>query len=111
VPTPRAALIVIDMLIDFFERQPMLAAEQARLVASINDLSAALRRLGLPIIWVRQEFKTDLSDAFLDIRRRKISITIEGTRRAQILLELERGPDDAVIVKKRYSSFFETNLE
>jgi nicotinamidase-related amidase len=106
-----AALIVIDMLVDFFDRQTTLKAERARLVACINDLAAEFRRFGQPVIWVRQEFKADLTDAFLVMRRHKISITIEDTPGCQILPELEREPEDHVIVKKRYSAFFGTTLD
>jgi nicotinamidase-related amidase len=52
-----------------------------------------------------------LHDAFLETRRRDIRITIAGTRGAEILPELERDAGDAVIVKKRYSAFFGTQLE
>jgi nicotinamidase-related amidase len=111
MPGPSAALIVIDMLADFFTRQPTLAAQRLQLAASINRLSSNLRQRGHPVIWVRQEFKADLSDAFLDMRRRDFAITIEGTPGAQILPELDRHAEDIVIVKKRYSAFFGTNLD
>jgi nicotinamidase-related amidase len=108
---PRAALIVIDMLGDYFAQIPQLAAHRARLVSSINDLSVSVRRCELPVIWVRQEFKRDLSDAFLDMRRRNIAITVEGTPGAQLLPELECSQADIIIIKKRYSAFFGTNLD
>jgi len=109
--TSHAALVVIDMLNDYFDRLPVLAAERTRLVTSINALSSGFRQMSQPVIWVRQEFKADLSDAFLDMRRRNIRVTIEGTHGAQLLPELERAECDAVVVKKRYSAFYNTNLE
>lgn len=107
----RFALIVIDMLVDFFERVPELSSQRARLVNSINELAANVRRADQPVIWVRQEFEPDLSDAFLDMRRRRIEMTIAGTPGSQILPELTQFPGDPVIVKKRYSAFFGTELE
>ncbi|MFN8547467.1 MAG: isochorismatase family cysteine hydrolase [Candidatus Eisenbacteria bacterium] len=107
----RAALLVIDLLNDFFERSPVLAGERARLVAATNQLAQSFRSRGLPLFWVRQEFAPDLNDAFLDMRRRHISITIAGTHGSEFLPELERAPEDVTIVKKRYSAFFQTTLE
>jgi nicotinamidase-related amidase len=107
----RFAFVVLDMLVDFFERQPALVEQRARLVSAINDLTAALRRTGNPIIWVRQEFQPDLSDAFLDMRRRNIHITVAGTPGCQLLPELERSSADLEVIKKRYSAFFETSLD
>ena len=45
------------------------------------------------------------------MRRRGISITIAGTEGASILPELTRAPTDHVVVKKRYSAFFGTELD
>jgi nicotinamidase-related amidase len=107
----KAVLVVVDMLNDFFERSPVLAEQRPRLVASTNTLVRAFRSDGLPILWVRQEFAPDLHDAFLEMRASKTSITIAGTTGSQILPELERLPADHVIVKKRYSAFFGTDLD
>jgi nicotinamidase-related amidase len=99
------------MLLDFFERSDSLAAKRAPLVAGINQLSRAFRAHSQPVIWIRQEFRSDLRDAFPDMRRRSIRITIAGTKGAEILPELERDPEEPVIIKKRYSAFFRTQLE
>jgi nicotinamidase-related amidase len=89
----------------------VLAEQRARLVAAANELTDAARSAGRPVIWVRQEFRPDLADAFLDMRRRGISITIAGTDGAALLPELTRAPSDHVVVKKRYSAFHGTGLD
>ena len=106
----QTVLLVIDMLNDFFREGP-LAERRSELVSSINHLVGLFRSRDLPVIWVRQEFAPDLSDAFLELRRRGIAVTITGTEGCQILPELDVRPEDRVIVKKRYSAFFRTNLE
>jgi nicotinamidase-related amidase len=63
------------------------------------------------VIWVRQEFRPDLSDAFADMRRNGIAVTIAGTAGAQLLPELTRAADDHEVIKKRYSAFFGTELD
>ena len=106
----RSVFLVIDVLNDFFHNQP-LAGRRRELVGAINQLARSFRESGQPIIWVRQEFKPDLSDAFLEMRKEHIHITIKGTEGSQILPELDVQPVDAVIVKKRYSAFFGTTLD
>ena len=106
---PKNCLIVIDMLNDFLDHwEP---GNCARLVANTNQLIDAFRASGCPVIWVRQAFQRDLSDAFLEMRDKKISITIDGTLGAEIHSGLNREPSDPVVTKKRYSAFFGTNLD
>jgi nicotinamidase-related amidase len=101
---------VIDMLNDCF-CHAKLDRLRAELCASINDLTAFARERGLPVVWVRQEFEPDLSDAFLDMRRDNIRMFVKGTNGPLILDELVRADSDFEIVKKRYSMFYGTNLE
>jgi nicotinamidase-related amidase len=102
-------LIVIDMLNDFFSDWDQ--ESRAKLCSSINQLVDAFRSKALPIIWVRQEFEPDLSDAFAEMRAKDRRKTIKGTSGCQILPELSVHPEDDVVVKKRYSAFFRTNLD
>lgn len=61
-------LLVIDMQEDFF-RHPRLVEQRAGLVDRTRRLCASFRRHRHPIVWVRQEFEPDLSDATLEVRR------------------------------------------
>ena len=74
-------------------------------------LTDMFRPVGSPIVWVCQEFKPDLSDAFQEMRRKDIRITIEGTHGAKIIAELLPQSYDHRVIKKRYSAFFGTNLD
>ena len=107
----RHILIVIDLLNDYFRQPGPLAAQRSQLVGAINRLAAAFRRARQPIVWVRQEFAPDLSDAFLRARRDNHRVTIAGTEGCELLPELERLASDKVLVKKRYSAFFGTDLD
>jgi nicotinamidase-related amidase len=105
----RPALIVIDMLNDFLaDWEP---APKEKLIQSINELVDLIRGLGHSIIWIRQEFEPDLSDAFLEMKAKGIRTTIKGTRGSEVISELHVVPTDVVIVKKRYSAFFGTTLD
>ena len=104
------AILIIDMLNDFFADQ-RLKERRAELCAKINELIDWGRKNKLKIIWVRQEFKKDLSDAFLTMRKKQIRKTIEKTEGSQILHELTPQPGEVEIVKKRYSPFYNTRLD
>jgi maleamate amidohydrolase len=106
---PENCLIVIDMQNDFLDR--LEAANRVRLVSKTNQLVDSFRASGCPIIWIKQTFKPDLSDAFLEMRDRQISIVIDGSEGAEIDPGLSRRDEDWVIVKKRYSAFFGTDFE
>jgi nicotinamidase-related amidase len=106
----RTAILVIDVVGDMFRREE-LTARRATLAAAINTLTAAGRRAGLPVFWIRQEYARDLSDAPLEYRRRDIRSTIAGTAGAELLPELDVAAVDRMIVKKRYSAFFGTSLD
>jgi nicotinamidase-related amidase len=102
-------LIVIDMQNDF-----LASWEQGRrhaLVQGINELVGHFRSRSLPIIWVRQEFESDLSDAFPEMKAKGIRTVIKGTPGSQIDSELAADPSDTALVKKRYSAFFGTDLD
>ena len=103
------ALIVIDMLNDFLANwEPRRRLE---LTQAINQLLRLMRDRSHPVIWVRQEFEPDLSDAFPEMRAKGISINIKGTPGCQIVPELLPASSDPVLVKKRYSAFFGTGLD
>jgi len=105
----RPVLIVIDMLNDFLDRwEP---GRRARLIEAVNELVDAMRRASSPVVWVRQEFEPDLRDAFAEMKAKNIHRTIKGTPGCEIVSELAVGASDRVLIKKRYSAFFGTELD
>jgi maleamate amidohydrolase len=105
----KPVLIVIDMLNDFFKDPEVVRRE--RLVGAINKLVGIFRHAHAPVVWIRQEFEPDLRDAFPEMRAKGIHRTIKGTVGCRILPELTAASSDPVIIKKRYSAFFGTNLD
>ncbi len=104
------AIVVIDMLEDFF-KSGLLAEIRNELTKEIMRLVKRARRNGCPIIWVRQEFRSDLEDAFMMMRKSGTRVTIAGTDGCKILAEFEILDEDYEIVKKRYSAFYGTGLD
>jgi len=101
--------LVIDLVNDFLERWE--GGRRDALIASVNALVTAFRAHGAPVVWVRQEFEPDLSDAFLEMRRTGARVTIRGTPGCQLATGLDVLAMDGMIVKKRYSAFFGTCLD
>jgi nicotinamidase-related amidase len=101
--------IFVDLLEDFFANPPLFHRREAISVA-VNDLAAFARENAFPVIWVRQEFEPDLSNAFRSMRETGTRITIRGTTGCNVIKEIERQPSDIEVVKQRYSAFFGTQL-
>jgi nicotinamidase-related amidase len=106
----RPAIFVIDMLNDCFVHAELQRLRPS-LCSSINALTAMARATGHPVIWVRQAFEPDLSDATLEMKRKNIHMFIKGTAGPLLLDELHRSDSDLEVVKKRYSMFFQTDLD
>ena len=105
----KPVLLVIDMLRDFLDSWERDRRE--RLCHSINELASIMRGSSHPVIWVRQEFEPDLSDAFLEMKAKGIRSTIKGTSGCEIVPELSVNAADTILVKKRYSAFYGTTLD
>ncbi len=107
----KPAIIVVDAQQDFFH-DGRLKQHKDILVQHINALTDYGRNYSIPIIWVRQEFKKDFSDAPLGIKKGLTRrVTAAGTEGAKLLSELHVKPKDYQIIKKRYSAFFKTELD
>jgi len=105
----RPAFIFVDLLEDFFANPP-LSGRRASIAHAVNDLARFSRDRACPVIWVRQEFEPDLSDAFLSMRDSVTRITIRGTDGCKVIREIGREPTDHEIVKRRFSAFFDTQM-
>jgi nicotinamidase-related amidase len=106
----RVALLIVDMQEGFFE-PPRLRCARRRLTRRVNEAIDLARKRGWLVIWIRSEFRADLSDAPHDMRRPGRSPLIAGSPRAQILGEFVLRPTDWAVIKKRYSAFFGTGLD
>lgn len=76
-------LLSIGMLMGYF-RQGRLAEQRVDLVRSINAV-VLFRQHQWPIIWVRQEFAPDLSNAFRVMREQGIAVMIADTDGCQVV--------------------------
>ncbi len=115
-PDPNhTAVVVIDLLRDFFDPEiwpdSLIPQSRQSLVKNTNELVSYCRSKQVTVIWFKQEFKPDLSDAFLHMRRSGKKYTISGTDGCEILPELDVLPEDYILFKSRFSAFFRTRLD
>jgi nicotinamidase-related amidase len=109
-PTVTVATVFIDLQIDFFTHERLRRNRQL-LTSNVNALATLARRYGSPVIWVKQIHAADLHDASLEVKKGGHRIVIDGTDGAGLLPELHCLHSDLVVVKKRYSAFFRTDLD
>lgn len=107
-------LLVIDMLEDFFDPglwpESDLPGRRDELVEAVGDCVGLFRDAGCAVFWVQQAFEADLRDAFPHMRRTGRRYTIRETPGARVLHELDQHRTDPVVMKKRFSAFFGTDL-
>ncbi|MDD4369451.1 MAG: cysteine hydrolase [Oscillospiraceae bacterium] len=111
----RTALLIIDMQNDFCLPGAPFAVKGARSVApQIKKVLDAGRSCGLPIFHIIRHYRADGSDVettryqtFIE----KGGALIEGTAGAEIIAELRPVKGEYIVIKQRWSAFFQTELD
>ena len=106
----RPAIVVIDMQNDFFQKKRLLEQKDL-LTDKISELINLARKKNAPIIWIRQMWKSDLSDSPKHIRESGKGYVLENSKGSKLIEGLLKLDGDYEIVKTRYSGFFQTDLE
>ncbi len=115
LPPEKTALVIIDMQNTFLRPGAPVEVPRGRdIVAGINRLTARLRDIGVPVIWVthansRNGEKSDwpsFFDAFVaaEVREKTIDGLEPGADGQQIWSELDVADTDLQIFKNRYSA-------
>ena len=103
---PQMALVIIDMLNDFV-KGTLKNERSERIVPTIRELIETARKRGIPVIYSNDAHLPELDKEF-DIWG---SHAVAGTKGAQVIDELKPKKGDYIVPKRRYSSFFETDLD
>ena len=102
----RPAVIVVDMLVDFITGA--LACERAAaIVPSLSQLLDAARASGVPVIFSNDAHMPEIDREFKVWGEHAIA----GTPGARVIPELGLCAKDYVVPKRRYSGFFQTELD
>ena len=102
----KPAILVVDMLNDFV--YGALTCERGKaIVPACADLLDAARKAGVPVIFC--------NDAHIKDIDRELALwgdhAIAGTEGAEVIAELGLAESDYVVPKRRYSGFFQTDLD
>jgi len=105
----KSAIIVIDMLKDSIYKNPSspMAKEASRIVTKIQKLITLGRKQKFPVIFACDSFRAD--DFIFEEGWKPHSI--EGTKNAQLIDELNPLEGDIILKKRRLSAFFRTDLD
>ncbi|OQA08783.1 MAG: Maleamate amidohydrolase [Firmicutes bacterium ADurb.Bin373] len=111
----KTALLIIDMQNDFCLPEAPFEVKGALPVAlQIKKALDASRSCGLPVIHVIRHYRADGID--VEVTRYKAFVEkggafLEGTKGAEIIDELKPVKGEYIVVKQRWSAFFQTELD
>jgi nicotinamidase-related amidase len=106
------ALLVIDMERDFVDPGAVQETPGGRaLVPTINGLCAWARGHRVPVIFTQEMHRADRSDYGIELEFDPVHC-LEGTAGCELVAALDARPEDhRILNKRRYDSFFGTDLE
>jgi nicotinamidase-related amidase len=114
-PVPRApesALLVVDMSRPFVEAgQPLSVPSAPAIVPRLAEAVAAFRRAGRPVLWLVQGHHSREHDRGAHLAAWWPALIREGTEQVEMGTGLEPRAGEKVILKRRYSGFYQTDLE
>ncbi len=105
----RPALLIIDMVKDYFDESHIIPITQLAkpIIAPINHAISKFRSHGWPIVFSTDAFRED--DFFFTSKMKPHAIA--GTVGAEVIDELDCQDEDYWLPKPRMSGFFQTGLE
>lgn len=107
-----AALLVVDMNRPFVERNCFLSAPSgAAIVPRIAQVVEAFRQAERPVLWLVQAHHSLEHDRGEHLAGWWPTMMREGTEDVEMATGLEPLSDEKVILKRRYSGFYQTDLE
>lgn len=110
--TGKKAILVIDMQRDFIdEGAPIECPGGREIISPIRQLLDLAHQKGLPVIYTQEAHRAEGVDFGRELDGEEPVHCVEGTPGVEIVPDLAPRPGDFVIVKRRYSAFFATDLD
>jgi nicotinamidase-related amidase len=108
----KKAILVIDMQRDFIDQGAPIECPGGReIIPSIQRLLNLARQKGLPVIYTQEAHRAQGVDFGRELDGEEPVHCVEGTPGVEIVPDLDPQPGDFLIVKRRYSAFFATDLD
>jgi nicotinamidase-related amidase len=113
--TERICLLIIDMQYDFLDASsPLFVRGGPLIINNVRGILNYFRENKFHLIFVKRLHRVDGSDVDkprIELFNNTGGFLIEGTRGVEIVEELKPLPSEIVVVKKRWSAFFHTELD
>ncbi len=106
----RAAVLVVDMVNDFCKPGgAMVLPGYEALIPAQRRLVEAARAVGAPVLWIHDAHRPGMRHEREWAKRTKHCV--EGTWGVEVVDDLGARPDEIHVIKRRYSAFFQTDLD
>lgn len=106
------ALIIIDMQHDFIsEGAPIECPGGRDIIPNIKKVKEWAKENNIPVFYTKESHRPQKVDFGLELERSEPEHCLEGTKGIEIVEELKPEEDDYVIIKRRYSGYYLTDLE
>ncbi|OLP60891.1 isochorismatase [Xaviernesmea oryzae] len=106
----RCAVIVVDMINEFCKPGGrMVLPGYEALVGPQRAIVEAARAAGVPVIWIHDAHRPNMRHEREWAKRTEHGL--ENTWATEIIEDLGARPDDIHVTKRRYSAFFQTDLD
>lgn len=108
----KTAVLIIDMQRDFIDKGAPIECPGGReLIAPIQRLLSVARQKRLPVIYTQEAHRSQGVDFGRELDGEEPVHCVEGTPGIEIVPDLAMEQGDFLIVKRRYSAFFATDLD
>jgi nicotinamidase-related amidase len=108
----KTAILVIDMQRDFIDKGAPIECPGGRaIIVPIQRLLSVARQKKLPVIFTQEAHRSQGVDFGRELDGEEPVHCVEGTPGIEIVPNLARQPGDFLIIKRRYSAFFATDLD
>lgn len=112
VDSAATALLVVDMTRPFVDPgRPLASPNSVVILPRVNELLEAFRTRGKPVVWLIQGHHSVAADRGQLLDFWWPSPILEGTPDVEVATGLSVEPGEKVILKRRYSGFYQTDLE
>ncbi|MFQ5913088.1 MAG: cysteine hydrolase family protein [Nitrospinota bacterium] len=103
------ALLIIDMLNEFLSEGGVMPFPRGRaIVPTLQKVISMCREQGIPVIYVNESHRPGYDD--VEFNKRGVHC-IAGSWGAQVIDELAPEPGDHIVAKRRYSGFYDTDMD
>ena len=103
----KPAIVIVDMLKDSIKAKDYASEEYLEIVPKINNLLGHARKMNIPVIFACDSF---MKDDFI-FKGSSRQYNLRGTKGAEVMDELDLREGDQILPKRRFSSFFKTDLD